>query len=146
MGQGAFQAKQFTALNAVYLLFAFLGMAVWVFAGVQPPATPAAGQPQPGLLQTRMIVLLLVCMLELALGIYIRLSRSKAGLFLQCLSLMLLLAGHILFVFAFYNTTTLSQQVELAAAWCCGISVFMHLGALIARLPFQVKIVMRRDD
>lgn len=148
MQSGFYRKRQFTALNTVYLILGVLGFVFFVYAGwymdhAELPGAKPGASATTEIMSYRRLFLLFICLLEIALGVYAALAANKLALFLQCLSLMLLLAAHVLLVYAFFNTGNDGFVLVRSAVYTVLIAVAMHLVVLAGRLPFDIKIVRR---
>ncbi|CAM3824959.1 hypothetical protein AQAU111925_07485 [Aquirufa aurantiipilula] len=54
------------------------------------------------MLRSRHIFILLISLIEIGIGVYIQPCRTKFFLFLQWLTLLLIITSHLLFIYAFF--------------------------------------------
>jgi hypothetical protein len=124
-----------TALNSAYLLTGALGFLYFIYGFLllrEPTTAPKTTSPE--VLQSHHLLLLFTCLLELAIGLFIRQATKQAFLFAQSLATMLVITGHGLLIYHFHTESTAGNLPGNLIPWATGVLGVAMLLHLFARL------------
>jgi cytochrome bd-type quinol oxidase subunit 2 len=125
--------RRIGTLNYVYLFLALLGIFYFLLT-FSIPLTKTT--PEKAVLQQYSRgMLLCICIMEVLIGLYIKVSQQKTLLFLQSLATMLIITTHGFFVFSFLtinDSTLFSAQTAINAGLVLLIiAAILHMSSLL---------------